>query len=315
MPRMSRVSLAVSLLLLVSTLAALAHWDLGDGHKMHWPQLPRDLVYPDVNGVDIAFQNTRLADDWGCIESGPVSEIHVWVSWYYNQVLSVDLVGVRIWSNNPNGPGGYPIPDQLLWERMFNQSEISVRPMEAHLQGWFDYLGGDFSEANHDAWHQINIIDIVDPFYQEEGVIYWLELEFPYTEYSIGWKVAGTTPFYGIALYWAGEWKEMWNPFDPSERVNLSFVIDGEAQPEGCWLCCPQCGMVLMDPTLSGTSTPDFDNDGDVDISDFGRFVNCLYGSYDPCCDFDCSGSTDISDFAIFAAHYQHSGNVPCHCP
>ncbi len=281
---------------------------------MHFPQLPYDLVYPSEFGIDVAFANTRLADDWGCIESGPVDEIHVWVSWRNNIVIPVGLIGVRIWSNDPDGPGGYPVPGQLLWERFFDPSEYTVRPMEDHIQGWFDFVAGNFWENNHESWHQINIVDIVEPFHQEYATLYWLELEFDQSDFAIGWKVAGVAGFQGTALYWDGDWKEMINPLT-MQRISLSFVIDGAAQPEGCWLCCPLEGDILVSTTGSGRTTPDFNGDKAVTIADLGIFATCLFGPYDPCCDFDCNGVTDIADFAIFASHYYHSGSHECSCP
>ena len=42
----------------------LADWDIGDGHKMHYPQLP------DPNGWDVNITNTLVFDDWQCGGSG-----------------------------------------------------------------------------------------------------------------------------------------------------------------------------------------------------------------------------------------------------
>ena len=53
---------------------ASADWDEGDDYKMHYPQLP------DPNGWDVSFINGPLGDDWKCTDSGPVDDIHMWVS-------------------------------------------------------------------------------------------------------------------------------------------------------------------------------------------------------------------------------------------
>ena len=64
------------LCLAVFTLPAWADWQPGDGHKMHFPQLP------DENGWDVkGCEGICLADDWECSESGPVTDIHFWGSW------------------------------------------------------------------------------------------------------------------------------------------------------------------------------------------------------------------------------------------
>ena len=56
--------------------AALADWDEGDPHKMHYPQLP------DPNGwdVEISSWSHEIADDWMCSASGPVDDLHFWYS-------------------------------------------------------------------------------------------------------------------------------------------------------------------------------------------------------------------------------------------
>ena len=51
---------------------ALADWDIGDGHKMHYPQLP------DPNGWDVNLTGNKVFDDWRCGGSGPVDDIHFW---------------------------------------------------------------------------------------------------------------------------------------------------------------------------------------------------------------------------------------------
>jgi len=45
------------------TLAAQGAWVVGDGHKMHFPQLP------DPNGWDVNVHDFTLADDWQCSET------------------------------------------------------------------------------------------------------------------------------------------------------------------------------------------------------------------------------------------------------
>ena len=54
---------------------AIAHWEPGDGHKMHFPQLP------DEDGWDVRASYLCLADDWVCSEDGYVKDIHFWGSW------------------------------------------------------------------------------------------------------------------------------------------------------------------------------------------------------------------------------------------
>ena len=79
------ISIVSTLMLLA--VAAQADWDRGDPFKMHYPQLP------DPNGWDVTFvpeepgvPRMTLADDFKCMESGEITEVHFWVSWMYDQV-------------------------------------------------------------------------------------------------------------------------------------------------------------------------------------------------------------------------------------
>lgn len=66
----------LTILLCVLALAApaLADWEPGDGHKMHFPQLP------DPDGWDVRASALCMADDWLCTETGTVDDIHWWGS-------------------------------------------------------------------------------------------------------------------------------------------------------------------------------------------------------------------------------------------
>ena len=76
--------------LLFGAPVALGDWDPGDGHKMHYAQLPKP------GGWDVAFNFSRLADDWECSETGPVKDIHFWVSWEQDMVSPIGGCSVRI---------------------------------------------------------------------------------------------------------------------------------------------------------------------------------------------------------------------------
>lgn len=80
---------SLAFLTIVGLLAvpALADWAPGDGHKMHFPQLP------DEDGWDVkATDPLCLADDWMCSESGEVTDIHFWGSWLDDQVGAFDWI-------------------------------------------------------------------------------------------------------------------------------------------------------------------------------------------------------------------------------
>ncbi|AQQ72268.1 hypothetical protein SMSP2_02650 [Limihaloglobus sulfuriphilus] len=233
--------------------AVSADWDEGDGHKMHWPQEPKP------QGLDVEFAMTMLADDWQCTWTGPVDDIHFWVSWKENLIQPINQISVTIFSDipaDPQDPTTYSMPGQSLWDADFDFAlgQFERRPMLPDEQGWFvaptdptqpgtviPWQAGD-----HEEWEQINITkisDLMQPFNQEEGTIYWLGLEI-FTEDLSG--VLQPTPFVG--------WKEtdrnwnddaVWMNIDPPDgypdlywtelvnpelgtSIDLAFVITPE---------------------------------------------------------------------------------------
>ena len=113
------VPLVVMLLILTSVIT-IADWQPGDGYKMHYPQMP----VPD--GWDIDFGWWNMGDDWQCIESGPVTDIHFWISWWMDQVMDIPSIKISIWSNNPQGPNEWSVPLDELWERTFYPPDFII---------------------------------------------------------------------------------------------------------------------------------------------------------------------------------------------
>jgi hypothetical protein len=84
-------------LILFASATVFADWNRGDPYKMHFPQLPNPI------GWDICLHEQFIADDFTCTESGPIRDIHFWVSWKEN---IEDFLGtsffVQIRSNQPS---------------------------------------------------------------------------------------------------------------------------------------------------------------------------------------------------------------------
>src|SRR5262245_31500720 len=108
-----RQFLVTTICVLLTSSPALADWAVGDSFKMHFPQLP------DPNGLDVSFERPRmLADDWLCTETGPVSDIHFWLSHQGDPDPLPLLLGLRveIFANIPASPlGGFSRPGASLW--------------------------------------------------------------------------------------------------------------------------------------------------------------------------------------------------------
>ncbi|KKN84801.1 hypothetical protein LCGC14_0284650 [marine sediment metagenome] len=215
-------TIAVGVMVLLAG-AATADWDPSDGHKMHFPQLP------DPTGWDVWAE---LADDWLCTETGPVTDIHTWYSWQGDVVGAPAEVEVTIYSDDPNLSGGFSRPDQVLWERDFLIADVSTRLYGIGLQGWYDPEGDFYEPQDHVNYYQLNIVDIIDPFEQEEGTIYWLSImlvDDTFEPVTAGWKTS-LDHFNDDAAWYDhsfGEWRELLDPVS-EESMDLAFVITPE---------------------------------------------------------------------------------------
>ena len=190
---------------------ALADWNPGDGHKMHFPQLP-DI---SPNGMDVlatwglgdagANQFGKIvADDWRCSQTGVVSDIHIWGSWLYDMLpqgadgtASAKNVRFKLSIHEDVPAGADPLipwshPGEERWQRIFevNDPQVAVRQYGPTLpvgeeekfydpnlaaQGLDPIIGTD-----RVVW-QYNFLltdDATQPlFHQEEGKIYWLDVQ------------------------------------------------------------------------------------------------------------------------------------------
>lgn len=226
------VSIASAICLTVMTAGqASGDWDPGDGHKMHYPQLP------DADGWDVrATFPIFLADSWQCSESGSVDDIHVWGSWKGGQEGVITGLSVLILGNLPADPYDTVLQaNQLLWQRSFGPSEFSVRPCGdgTQLQGWYDPKTGETITEDHSGYHQINITDISDPLEQEQGEIYWLGIIVEVADdvnTQWGWKTSESNHFGDDAIWLeaanGGILKRLLGP--AGETVDLAFVITPE---------------------------------------------------------------------------------------
>jgi hypothetical protein len=239
------VSLVV---LLLGVAPAWGDWDPGDPYKMHWPQLP------DPNGWDVRISSEVdpqgqqkqwiVADDWLCTDSGPVSDVHFWVSWWGGKVGNITRLHLSVHDDvpvGPNNPYGYSYPERPpRWERDFSPTEFAVRLYGSGEQGWYDPLtdGGRVILNDHQQFFQINVVDIVNPFMQEKGKIYWLDISADVADVTtqLGWKTSISPHFNDDAVIWdenLQRWLELRDPLT-QESLDMAFVIVPE--PATIWL-------------------------------------------------------------------------------
>jgi len=243
MKRLSLKWIFVLVCCLVAVLIAApatADWDPGDGHKMHFPQLP------DPNGWDIDVVTDTIYDDFRCAETGPINDIHFWVSWKDDFEGEITFIDLSLHGDVPDDVSGlgYSHPDSTmydennrLWFRRFQPGEFTYRlPPGQGLQGWFEPVTPLVHPNNHNNYFQINIDNFAEPFVQEKDEIYWLGVHIGVldSQTMVGWKTT-QDHWNDDAAYYHGGWQELIDPIDGVTSLDMAFVITPE--PTSGLLC------------------------------------------------------------------------------
>jgi len=149
--------------------AGLSSGDWDPNYKMHWPQLP-DL---SATGVDIANMGTSLADDFMCIESGPITDIHIWGS-FGEDILPDEGAGnltfqLTIRGDIPASGDVWSRPGEMvLWSQVFAPGQYTVRQVADNIvEDWYDPVSEVYLPANHSQAYQYNFYITDEPFEQE----------------------------------------------------------------------------------------------------------------------------------------------------
>ena len=246
---------------------AAAHWDPGDPYKTeNPPQLP-DL---SETGMDVDNFWSVLADDFMCAETGPILDVHIWGSWA-DDILpgpgpagdpnrNAGQVGFRLSLHtdlpvgHPENPYEYSIPGPEICQAYFDIGSVQWRLYKDEIREWWydPATGNTYFPGDHECYQYNFVID--DPcWFQEEGQIYWLDVEaLPFVDPgtgeptgTFGWKTS-LDHWNDDAVYWdkggPGPWVDLHYPavgwdFDAGcdrdhplagQSIDLAFVITPE---------------------------------------------------------------------------------------
>ncbi|MBL7114673.1 MAG: hypothetical protein ISS35_02815 [Kiritimatiellae bacterium] len=196
------ITLFVCTVMWFSASLCTADWFPGMSNK--WVQHP-DLT---TNGMDVSASVTLeppvlVADDFRCDATGPITNIHIWGSWFNDVVpegnpSNVNFV-LSIHADIPaeQSPSGYSMPGDVLWAQRFDPSMFTVRSEQERVSEWWynPALREIIPEADQICW-QYNFM-IMDPPFVQAGtlqvpLVYWLAVQ---AEPSVpgaqfGWKTS-----------------------------------------------------------------------------------------------------------------------------
>jgi len=211
--------------------------DSADQCKMHYPQWPEITT----DGVDVyCMENIILADDFLCEESGKITDIHIWGSWYYDIVPQQfpPIFHLGIWSDDPGVQDDYSKPDELLWEYSFYPGDYTMGEYAWVEDGeWFYWPHTSDAEFPGD-WSVMKLnfpIPEDEICVQDSGSIYWLSVN-AFDEYGndlkFGWK---SSPYHfndnAVLQVDPPAWNMLcYPPLHPLSNacMDLAFYISGE---------------------------------------------------------------------------------------
>jgi len=307
-------------------------WDAEpvDSHKMHFPQ------FPDTFGMDIDFTFPLvLADDWTCTQSGPADRIRFWFSargdWFnpYEMLPEIYNIHLSVHSNIPDydyeGPL-FSMPGDLLWEADFaaDAPEVTITEYGMGLQGWYHPPTGEYVPDDHVQIYECAIENIDDPFLQEEGEVYWLDISIETSFEPLGWKTSDMTRYpadyrgrrYMDDAVWADyftpEWTNITYPDGPhaGESLDLAFLVGTMPQVccDGHWGPAEWCGQ----DCYVDVGCVDMTHDCHVNLMDYFLLTRD-FSLTGPCLSGDFNGDyvVDLYDIVTFTTLY-NTWASPC---
>ena len=263
-----------------------------DTNGIKWVQGP-DLL----SGIDYdASQPYTLADDFKCTNSGPITDIHLWGSWLFNNVDFGATYTLAIWSDVPVGPGiNFSQPGNLLWSQVFAPPNYTICPYTNVFEPWNTPDSGPVGSSTN-LYYLCFFPDPANTFTQGGSqnvpTNYWLSVTVQPSAagggYPFGWKSSSIT-YNDSAVFStfvpfpppAGSWNPV-NPGSPGKtRVDLAFKIttatncivpiacpvDNKTVPCGAaWSfdppivgpdpCCPQPPLLVLTVVTNSTTLP-----------------------------------------------------------
>ncbi len=256
---------------LAFSVAAFADWD--ETQLAKWVQLPN----LDSTGIDInASEDYILADDFMCRETGFITSIHIWGSWFSDYLPEGDALNVAftlsIHADIPasDSPTGYSMPGDVLWQRQFGPGDFMVRVWDGDVsEGWMSPPEDYTFPGDHVCWQYNFSIPAADQFEQlgspDQPIVYWLDVKaMPVvSDAYFGWKTSrghwNDDAVWGDGLEpYIGPWEELIYPQShemEGRSIDLAFVIVGdEAQPGYKWMQAPDVSILGVDVDATAPS-------------------------------------------------------------
>jgi hypothetical protein len=222
------------------------------------PDLTETGIDVDATFIQTQWRPQILADDFNCVTTGLITDIHIWGSWYHDYLPgkpdNVQFL-LTIYSDDPIGSGGsdpsnkYSKPDQVLWRKMFAPGQFNVSQEASDLKEGYYVPCAPYYEPFGDSvcWKYDFNIDPCEAFPQQgttaRPVTYWLAVQaLPIVgpqEARFGWKTS-FQHWNDDAVWAAGTelpytWNELRYPDGhpyAGRSIDLAFAITTKTERE-----------------------------------------------------------------------------------
>ena len=263
---------------------------------------------PNLAGFDVSDSiGYVLADDFICVNSGPISDIHIWGSWLNNTHGAITNFWIGIYSDVPAGVNGsYSHPGRLLWSQAFPQGTFAETALEPSQEQFISPASVNILGPDTEVWYYC--FYPTNPFVQTgtsaAPQVYWLAAfaqgNFGPGYDSIpqyGWKTTASvqsdasvnTPWTGTLPGNNAPWNITTTPANsPEGAVPLDLAFKLTTPTNTTSSCCPDTnGVKYLQP-------PNLKNGVDVDARDIrgGTLAD----------DFPCTTPGPITDIHLWGS-------------
>lgn len=230
-------TIVLAVVILLAPRPASSDWSPSDDYKMHYPQLP------DPNGWDIDVTTDTVYDDFRCTQTGPIEDLHFWVSWKGDVIGQISWIDVSLHKDVPliTGPGvphDFGHPDSVmydtesrLWFQRFLPGQFTQVPAGTSDQGWIAPSNTQplWNRPDHQQFFQINIPKIDAPFIQKLNTVYYIGIHIGVEQVGteIGWKTSLDNWGFDAVNWYGGEWRQLTDPVTGAS-LDMAFVITPE---------------------------------------------------------------------------------------
>lgn len=233
--------------------------------------LPTKWLEPPnlINGLTVFDTSPKvLGDDFQCTLTGPITDIHLWGAWLFDQIGVVTNFRVAFFSDVPATQDTYSRPGNELWSTNFLASQYTQQIYTNAPEQFYNPNTDTIMGPDSILFRYNFCIDPAKAFVQTNGVIYWLVVQAQTVNGVFGWK-SSTAHCHDDAV-WGDTpgpiWNELRYPGGPlqGQSFDLAFELTTpipfniwQLQYFGCTNCSQAAGGF------------DFDGDGVSNTNEF----------------------------------------------